>query len=116
MGPMGNEATDLTTVIHVAGIDIIWEGRQRQRCAWCGALLLDRDLKAMSWLLNEDGSDPGPPGPLGPGVLYEIAGGMDESFRGVSRIDPDQLPKTDDGEGVVPPPNACVHLDPEITA
>lgn len=34
-----------TSITHIAGMDITIGGRRlRQRCAWCGAVLLDYDL------------------------------------------------------------------------
>ena len=38
------------TITHVAGMDVTWNGGRylRQRCAWCGAILIDIDLFATS--------------------------------------------------------------------
>lgn len=37
--------TQLQPVTHIAGMDITIAGRRlRQRCAWCGAILIDSDL------------------------------------------------------------------------
>lgn len=31
--------------VHIAGLPQMWDGRYlRQRCAWCGAVLIDEDL------------------------------------------------------------------------
>lgn len=34
----------MTPVIHIAGLDVTVGTKVRQRCAWCGATLEDRDL------------------------------------------------------------------------
>lgn len=33
-----------TPVIHIAGADVGFNNLLRQRCAWCGAILIDQDL------------------------------------------------------------------------
>jgi len=100
-------------VVHIIGIDVTMDGHlRRQRCAWCGQLLVDEDLSRMSWTLNEDGTDPGPPGAWPVGELVEIVGdrrnepGEVLGFRGMRVLDP----RPD-----VMPDNCCAWLDPEVT-
>ena len=100
-------------VVHIVGMDVIVHGcHRRQRCSWCGQMLLDDDLSRMSWALNEDGSDPGPPGGWPMGELVEIVGdskpepGEALGFRGMRVIE------VEDGKL---PDNACAMLDPDVT-
>jgi len=100
-------------VVHIIGMDVTVDGHlRRQRCAWCGQLLVNDDLSRMAWTLNEDGSDPGPPGPWPMGALVEIVGdskpepGEVLGFRGM------RIVEVEDGKL---PDNACARLDPEVT-
>lgn len=84
-------------MIHIAGPDITVGTQLRQRCAWCGAVLLDYDLTRIAIPV---GQDPAPA--MWPvGELIEIDG---PQSRVVPHIDGDQLP---DG--------SCAELDPEVT-
>lgn len=41
--------SELASVTHIAGADLTIAGRRmRQRCAWCGAVLIDMDLARVS--------------------------------------------------------------------
>lgn len=85
-------------VIHIAGNDVQVNAQLRQRCAWCGALLIDYNLERVA---VPEGTDPRPatwPG----GELIAVDGGLSYV---VEHEDSQPLP---DG--------ACGTLDPEVTA
>lgn len=49
-------------ITHIAANSITLEGRfLRQRCAWCGCIIIDNDLSRMEVALNPDGTVPPPP-------------------------------------------------------
>lgn len=100
-------------VAHIVGLAVNFGPLRRQRCAWCGQLLQDDDLRNMAWPLNEDGTDPGPPPMWREGGVVVVQGDLD-SFRIMHVIEEDDLPDHPDG-GKRLPDNACVHLDPEVT-
>lgn len=61
-------------MIHVAGTVLVAPpGRMRQRCSWCGALMIDYHLERMRMAVPE-GQDP-TPGAWQVGALVEIDGG-----------------------------------------
>jgi len=78
-------------VVHVAGAWIHFGGWLRQRCAWCGALILNLENGATvaGW----------PPGHL-------VAFGLDQSSWDLGHVE----------LAPVPPPRCCLALDPAITA
>lgn len=84
-------------VIHIAGPDITVGTHLRQRCAWCGATLIDYALDRIAVPV---GQDPRPPTwPQGDLVLVD-----GQISYTVPHEDGDQLP-----------PQACAQLDPEVT-
>lgn len=87
------------SVIHVAGVDVQVGLQLRQRCAWCGIILLDYALDRVATL---EGQDPRP-ATWPPGALVEVRG--DASWR-VPYIAGDQLPANacDHGAVVALPP------------
>lgn len=87
-------------VTHIAGVYIQVGGILRQRCAWCGALLMHYDLAAIAAPVGQEGGDW--PGTWPIGALVTVDGGL--SFI-VEHKDGDPLP---DG--------ACGKLDPAVTA
>jgi hypothetical protein len=88
----------MTAVIHIAGPDITIGGQLlRQRCAWCGALLLDYDLSRIAVPVGQDFR----PGTWGEGDLVAVDGSASWT---VEHEDGDPLP---DG--------ACGRLDPAVT-
>ena len=105
-------------VVHAIGMDVQFGYLRRQRCAWCGQLLVDEDLSRMSWPLNEDGSDPGTPGMWPAGDLVEVVGELGAG-RMIRVVPEDEWPFSQEPgapEGArTPPPNCCLHLDPEVT-
>ena len=50
------------TITHIAGIAIHIEGKFRQRCGWCGAILVEEystDVQPRSWEVGEQVRDHG---------------------------------------------------------
>jgi hypothetical protein len=100
-------------VVHIIGLDVLLDGHLlRQRCAWCGHLLVDDDQSMMMMPLNDDGSVPDPPGAWPVGALVEVFGsstpapGEALGFRGMTIVEPE--------DGLMPE-NCCARLDPEVT-
>jgi hypothetical protein len=89
-----------TTVIHIAGLDIQVGSRLRQRCAWCEAVIEDRDLAREQVPVEQAGDRVRgwPPGEL---VSVTIDGGAE--FKAViDHPDGEKLPK-----------DCCALLDPD---
>lgn len=84
-------------VVHIAGIDATVGHWLRQRCAWCGAVLIDYELDCMAVPVGQDPT----PGRWPPGQLVLVDGPMQA------------LVEHDDGADL--PGNACALLDPEVT-
>lgn len=91
------------TVVHIAGLDLIVQGhRQRQRCAWCGAVLVDNDLRNVA-VQVEPGEEAKPPAVYPIGRLVQVDG--DGGFR-LFQV----LPETDQL-----PEGSCTDLDDAVT-
>jgi hypothetical protein len=87
----------MTAITHIAGLDIQVGPHLRQRCAWCGAVLVDYDLTLTA---APEGQDPRPATwPVG--RLVAVDG---PAMWTVEHADGDRLP---DG--------ACAGLDPHAT-
>ena len=87
----------MTAVIHIAGPDVRYGALLRQRCSWCGAVLIDYDLRL---IMVPVGQDPMPATwPFG--ELVAVDGPM---WRVVPHADGQPLP-----------PGSCVNLDPAVT-
>lgn len=84
-------------IIHIAGHSITIDNRQRQRCAWCGATLLDYDL---SFIAVPVGQDP-QPATWPTGELVALGG---NAAWLVEHKDGDRLPE-----------GACGRIDPDVT-
>ncbi|WP_166345038.1 hypothetical protein [Phytoactinopolyspora limicola] len=95
--------TSTNAVVHIAGPETQVGPRLRQRCAWCGALLLDYDL---AHIAVPDGQDPRPSTwPVGAMVsVRDVCDGVRESWQVTA----------DPGCGRLPD-NACGAIDPEVT-
>lgn len=107
--------SDDLEVMHIAGMDVQVGPLRRQRCAWCGQLLLDHDLTGMAWPLDEDGTDPGPPGFWPMGAVLAVVGELG-SFRGVRVVDEEEWPESVDEPGHKRlPDGCCARLDPAVT-
>jgi len=85
------------SIVHIAGPDVQVGDQLRQRCAWCGATLLDYDLTRIA---VPEGQDPRP-GTWAAGELVEVDGVA-------SWIRPHT-----DGEQL--PTNACAQIDHAVT-
>lgn len=87
----------MSVVVHIAGPDIRVNAQLRQRCAWCGALLIDYDLERVA---VPTGQDPTPATwPVGELIAVDGAASWVESH-----TDGDPLPD-----------NACGAIDAEVT-
>jgi hypothetical protein len=86
-----------TEVIHIAGYDVQVDALLRQRCAWCGGLLIDYDLSRMAVPV---GTDPRPATwPVGDLVAVDGTASWT-----VPHTDGDPLPA-----------GTCTRIDPEVT-
>jgi hypothetical protein len=83
-------------IVHIAGLDVRVGNRLRQRCAWCGAMIDDYDLRLVA---TTDGNGPGT-WPVG--ALIARDGGMT------------YVMEHDDGADI--PSQCCAALDPSVTA
>lgn len=78
-------------VVHIAGQQIDIGGRYlRQRCAWCGYILIDYDLTMVA-VAVEPGEEPKPPAMWTTGALVLVDGPMSTT---VDHKDGDKLPAT----------------------
>lgn len=94
-------------VTHIAGPDITIEGRYlRQRCAWCGAVLLDYDLT----LVAVPADQPGPLATWPLGAFVRVHAGVKEVLE---RSDP--ATPLDRHLGPRLPAGACALMDPAVT-
>jgi hypothetical protein len=84
-------------ITHIAGIDVTIGPRLRQRCAWCGATLIDYDLERVAVPVGQEG----PPGTWEIGALVQVDGNMTIVL---DHDDQHHLPD-----------DACGKLDPEVT-
>lgn len=85
-----------SAVTHIAANDIIIGGRRlRQRCAWCGAILIDYDLPRVAIAL-EGGEEPGLPGAWAVGRLVRVDGPMSMVLSETDELPEDACGKVDD--------------------
>lgn len=87
----------MSAVVHIAGVHLQVGQYLRQRCAWCGAMLLHYDLANIA---VPQGQDP-TPATWPPGDLILVDGVL-------STLVPHE-------DGTPLPGNACGRLDPEVT-
>lgn len=98
--------SDLADVTHIAGTDLTISGhRQRQRCAWCGAVLIDNDLRNMAVMVEPGHEDDPvePPAVYPAGRLVRVTGGGNMRVFAVLD-DVDKIPE-----------DCCANLDDEVT-
>ena len=88
-----------TAVSHVAGVPINHAGRVRQRCAWCGTLILDKEQGHPTW-----------PVPM----WVQLIGADEIGQGGQWTAYPISIDNTVGDESI--PPNACLRLPPESTS
>lgn len=84
-------------VIHIAGNDVQVNAHLRQRCAWCGATLIDYALDRIAVPV---GTDPRP-ATWPPGELVAVDGGLSYVV--------------EHEDGALLPDGACAKLDSEVT-
>jgi len=89
----------MSGIIHIAGLVMHVGTLLRQRCGWCGAVLIDEDLSRVM-VMTSDGREPSVP-TWEVGSLVAIDGAASWT---VDHNDGDQLPA-----------NACAQLDPAVT-
>lgn len=83
-------------VTHIAGADITIGGRRlRQRCSWCGAILLDYDLANVA-VMVEPGEQAEPPATWPVGRLVRVHGGMSTVLDETEELPEDACGKVDD--------------------
>lgn len=87
----------MTALIHIAGRDVQVGPYLRQRCGWCGAVLLDYDLDRIAVPV---GTDPRP-ATWPPGDLVAVDGNASYV---VEHVDGDDVPA-----------GSCALLDPAVT-
>lgn len=76
----------MSSITHIAGLDCVVEDRYiRQRCAWCGAVLLEYDL-ARTAMIETPGEPMGKPAMWPVGRLVRVDGHMSFS------LDDERLP------------------------
>ena len=85
------------SLIHIAGSDVHVNSLLRQRCAWCGATLIDYDLDRIA---VPEGQDP-TPATWPVGALVAVDGHASWTV--------------DHEDGDPPPEGACALLDAEVT-
>ena len=92
--------SDSQGVIHIASFPILIGGRfQRQRCSWCGAVLVDNDFSLMAVAGPDDQWVE--PATWPPMDLVLIDGNLSAV---IAHEDGDELPS-----------NCCARLDPGVT-
>lgn len=92
---------DHDVIVHIAGHDIQVGPHLRQRCAWCGGVLIDVNLSRISVPVGQEGDYPTWP----TGALIEINGLGGTSMTTVlEHADGDPVPDT-----------CCAKLGPEVT-
>jgi hypothetical protein len=115
---MTDHDPETRTVTHLAGEAILFDGRQRQRCAWCGYVIEDQDLAHVAVMLNEDGSTPEyPHWPPGAFLRTTTNGG----FTGTHIVSDEELAYEPDEvceehrASVRVPDDCCMRLPAEMT-
>lgn len=88
------------TITHIAGLVVHVGSMVRQRCGWCGAVLIDLDL-ANTMVMVPDGHDPEPPPTWEVGALVALNGAASWVV--------------DHEDGAQLPADACAQLDPAVT-
>jgi hypothetical protein len=95
----------VTAVVHIAGVAVKIGSHLRQRCSWCGAVLIDYALERMAFSIDR-ASDPrgdnDGPGTWALDSLVAVDGGASWTV------------ESEDGAPL--PEGACGRLDPEATA
>ena len=95
----------MPALTHIAAAPILIDGRLRQRCAWCGAVIDDVDLTRIA-VAVEPGQDPGPYPSWPDGAQVRVDGG----WRAI-------VHEEGEADGDVPAlaPDSCARLPHELT-
>lgn len=89
-----------STLTHITAQELVVDGRRmRQRCAWCGAVIVDYDLALVSAPVGQPG-----PSCFAPGVFVQMFG----TFPAVSQVVEDPH----DGKY---PKDSCMAIEDEVT-
>lgn len=78
----------MSKVIHIAGAVVKVGAVSRQRCAWCGVMLDELDLRNAAW----EGDDGPPPCGFEPLALISVEGVNPTSYGVVEHVDGGQIP------------------------
>ena len=99
----------MSEIVHLAGPQITFDGVARQRCAWCGALIEERDLSNMAVATDSTAS---------PEVQQEeanrVALGAWEGFVAVEGTFPVRKSAVDEPEDGKAPERSCMRLLPAL--
>lgn len=85
----------MSGITHIAGVHVSIGERLRQRCAWCGAVLIDYNLANIAVPIGQDPT----PATWEVGALIMMDGNMSMVIEPADRL----------------PDDACGRLDPEVT-
>lgn len=97
--------SESTAISHVPGVAITFGGRHvRQRCAWCGTVLIDEDLTRIG-IIDDDGSGEFPTWSTEGLVRVTTRPGSPTLYESVDL----------QGENPKVPPDCCMCLPPELT-
>jgi hypothetical protein len=94
----------VATMVHVAGAPVQVGSHLRQRCSWCGAMMIDVELSLIAVPVGQEDDYP----TWGVGELIETSG-LDPHAGGATWVH-----QHEDGDPV--PDNCCAKLPPEATA
>ena len=89
-------------IVHIAGKEIYVGSQLRQRCGWCGAVLIDDDVCRTMVLVDAEHTRPGPIPTWPKGELVAVQGGAS------------WVVEHEDGADL--PLEACAMIDHEVTA
>lgn len=95
------------SVTHLAGTKVEANGRLRQRCAWCGALLFDYELANVAVA----GDEWREPGTAEPDTWWRVDDHAVARYGW--RVEPE--PHPDNPERIKIPDDSCMRLDPDAT-
>lgn len=97
-----------SALVHLAGPAIRAANVIRQRCAWCGALLDEKDLERVAW--HDDGSGENP-------LIHEDGSPRDrwEGLVAVADGNPRAMWAVEQPEDGKIPAESCMSLDPAAT-
>lgn len=90
----------MSKTIHIAGFPVRVGNDFRQRCAWCGVVLIEYDYTRIAWTLPADGSPGEPPGGVEIGLLFAVDGNCSYI---VQHEDGAKLPREWCGHNLPPP-------------